>query len=141
MARRPAISIEQSLRANFFAENDIKQYMGVKAGSDDHQVSPLTSGDTGGTIIEGVALNDADDGEGLAVVFSGPCFARAEGAVTRGDLLESIYDATEAKNGNMKTLATLADGSMIAARAMEDAADGEYFLVNVILQMQLATSG
>lgn len=140
MARTPSISVEQAVRGTFVAEGAVKQYMGVKKGSDDHQVAPLTSGNTSGTIIVGVALNDADDGESVAVCLSGPCMARANGSVTRDDLLESIYNATAAKNGNMKTVTALANGKMIAGRALEAAADAEEFKIDLIAQMQLATS-
>jgi len=140
MARTPSIELGQSFAGSFFAEGAIKQYMGVKKGSDDHQVKPLADSDTSGTLIEGIAQFEADDGESVSVVLLGPSVARAKGSVTRGDLLECIYDAVADKNGNMKTITVLANGKMIAAIALEAAADGENFKVMLIRQMQLAVS-
>lgn len=139
MARSIALS-KSPLSGTYKADGAIYQYMAVKAGTDDHQVAPLDSGDTSGTIIVGIAQNDANDTEAVEVVILGPTKARAEGSVTRDDLLEAIYDATANKNGNLKTLSALANGKMIAALAEEDAADGENFWVNLIKQMQFATS-
>lgn len=120
---------------------DVRQYMGVKKGSDELHVTPLDSGDTSGTAIIGIAQADADDDESVRVRLFGPSLVRAEGAVAENDLCESIYDATEDKNGNMKKLSSLAqDGSMIACKALEDAADGEYFKALVLCMPRLAIS-
>ena len=65
---------------------------------------------------------------------------RANGAVTRGDLLEAIYSATTLLNGSLKTLTTCAAGGMMTARALEDAADGAYFMVMVECRKQTAVA-
>lgn len=137
---RPSVSLEFSPSGSYFAEGAIKQYMAVKKGTADNQVKPLDSGDTAVTVIKGFALNDADDGAGLTVILSGPCMGRANGSVTSGDMLEAIYNATSDKNGNVKTITACANGSMIAARALEDAADTAYFLIFVECRKQVATS-
>lgn len=137
---RPAVSLEGSPHGSYYAEGAVKQYMAVKKGTADNQAKPLDSGDTAVTVIIGFALNDADDGAGFTVIHGGPCRGRANGAVTRGDMLEAIYNATAEKNGNVKTITTCANASMIAARAMEDAADGAYFLIFAEIRKQVATS-
>lgn len=137
---RPSVSLEGSASGSYYAEGAIKQYMAVKKGTADNQVKPLASGDTAVTVIVGFALNDADDGAGLTVIHSGPCMARANGTITRDDMLEAIYNATAEKNGNVKTITTCANASMIAARAMEDAADAAYFLIFAEIRKQVATS-
>jgi len=147
MAISPAISCV-GFDGSFTAETqttggskDVRQYMGVKVGSDDNNVTPLGSGDTAGTVIEGIAQADADDSEAIKVRLSGISKVRASGAVTRGDLCECIYSATEAANGSMKALTSMAqDGSMIACKALEDAADGEFFKALLICQPRLAIS-
>jgi hypothetical protein len=97
---------------------------------------PLASGDTAGTKIEGFLQADANDGDGVLVRVEGVTMARAEGSVTRGDELEAIYDTTEDKNGNLKTITPGSAGQMIAARALESAADAEYFKVQIVKQLQ-----
>jgi len=140
----PCEGIDGSFVAETNADNsfDVRQYMGVKVGSDDNNVTPLASSDTAGTVIVGIAQADADDGESVRVRLSGVSKVRAQSdGVTRGDLCECIKDTAEDKNGNMKTLgATLASGSMIACRALEDAADGEFFKAMITCKKQLATS-
>ena len=133
---------EGSFKAETNAGKDVRQYMGVKAGSDDQSVTPMASTDTsGGPVIVGIAQYDADNGETVLVRVGGVSMARASGAVTRNDLLECVYNADEAKNGSMKTLTTLAQsGGMIAAKALEDAADGEIFKVQVLCQIRLPIS-
>lgn len=114
-----------------------RQYMAVKKGTADNQVMPLEDGDDAGTLIVGFLQKDANDGESVAVRVSGTTLARASGGVTRGDLLEAIHDADdEDENGSLKTLATLANDLMIAAEALEAAADKEYFKVLIHKQMQ-----
>jgi len=119
-----------------------RQYMAVKKGTADNQVKPLEDGDDAGTVIVGFLQKDADDGESVAVRISGVTWARAEGSVTRGDLLEAVHDATdEDKNGNLKNQGTpISVTEMIAAEALESAADGEYFKVQIHKQMQVASS-
>jgi len=118
-----------------------RQYMAVKKGTADNQVKPLEDGDDSATVIVGFLQEDADDGESVAVRISGTSWGRAEGSVTRGDILEAIHDQTdEDKNGNLKTLdpsTTLAHGKMVAAEALEGAADGEYFKIQIHKQMQV----
>lgn len=114
--------------------------MGVKKGTNDNQVTALTSGDTAVTVIVGVALNDADAGQSVTVASFGPCMARANGSITRDDLLECIYNATAEKNGNMKTITACANQSMIAGRALEAAADAAEFMMMLELRKPLATS-
>jgi len=136
----PCEGIDGSFSAETNTSLDVRQYMGVKVGTDDNNVTPLASTDTSGTIITGIAQADANDGETVRVRLSGVSKVRANGAVTRGDLCECIYDATEDKNGFMKSLSALANGKMIACQALEDAADGEFFKAMIIRQMQLALS-
>jgi hypothetical protein len=117
-----------------------RQYMAVKKGTADNQVKPLEDGDDAATAIVGFLQADADHGESVRVRLEGISWARAQGAVTRGDVLEAIHDATdEDKNGNLQALATLAAaGGMIAAEALEAAADGEYFKIRILKQKKLA---
>jgi len=127
--------------ATFIAESDVRQYMGVKKGSDERHVMPLASTDTAGTVIIGVAQADADSGESVKVRLFGPSLVRASGGISQNDLCECVYNATEDKNGNMKKLTALAqDGSMIACRALEDAADLEYFKALILCMPRLAIS-
>jgi len=135
MALTPAIELT-GIDATFIAEGDIKKYMGVKAGTADNQVKPLESGDSAGTVIVGVAQMDADDGEAVRVRIAGVSWVRAQGSISRGDLCQCIYNATEEKNGNMKKLTSLADGKMIACEALEAAADGEYFKALIVRRIQ-----
>ena len=118
-----------------------RQYMAVKKGTADNQVMPLEDGDDSAIVIVGFLQADADDGESVAVRIAGTSWGRAEGAVTRSDVLEAIHDQTdEDKNGNLKTLdpsTTLAHGLMIAAEALESAADGEYFKIRIMKQLQV----
>lgn len=137
---RPSVSLESSITASYFAEGAIKQYMAVKKGTLDNQVKPLDSGDTAVTVIVGFALNDADSGASVPICIEGPCMARAQGAVTRDNALEAIYNATAEKNGNVKTITTCAGGAMIAGRALEDAADTAYFLIYAEIRKQLAVA-
>ena len=133
---------EGSFKAETNAGKDVRQYMGVKAGSDDQSVTPLSDSDTsGGPVIVGIAQYDANDGETVLVRMGGTSMARANGAVSRNDLLECVYDADESKNGSMKKLTALAqNGGMIAAKALEDAADGELFRVQVLCAIRLPIS-
>jgi len=138
----PAIPCE-GIDGSFFAETntslDVRQYMGVKVGTDDNNVTPLASTDTSGTVITGIAQADADNGESVRVRLSGVSKVRASGAVTRGDLCECVYNAAENKNGGMKKIVVgtnhLIAGEMAACRALEDAADGEYFKAMVICEI------
>jgi len=143
MAISPAIPCE-GIDGSFTAETqdtgsyDVRQYMGVTVGSDDNYVTPLANTSTsGGPIISGVAQADADDAESVRIRLSGISKVRASGAVTRGDYCECIGHASdESLNGAMKTLTALADDGMIACRALEDAADGEYFKAMILIQVQ-----
>ena len=130
-----------SYRAETNAGLDVRQYMGVKAGSDELHVTPLASTDTAGTVIKGIAQADADNQESVRVVLGGVSLVRASGAIAENDLCECIYDASEDKNGSMKKLTSLAqDGSMIACKALENAADGEFFKALVLCLPRLAIS-
>lgn len=141
-ALSPAIALNGNDGSYFLEKVDSvegRQYMAVKKGSSDNQVKPLESGDTAATTIVGFLQADADNGESVCVRLEGTTWARAQGSVTRGDVLEAIYNATEDKNGNLQTLATLAaSGKMIAAEALEGAADGEYFKIRILKQVKLA---
>lgn len=136
----PLEGIDASMKLEKVDSVEGRQYMAVKKGTADNQVKPLESGDTAGTVIVGFLQKDADDGESVPVRISGTTWARAEaGGVTRGDLLEAIYNATEDKNGNLKNQGTpIPVTEMIAAEALESAADGEYFKVQILKQMQVA---
>lgn len=117
-----------------------RQYMAVKKGVADNQVSPLEDNDDAATVIVGFLQADADDGESVRVRLEGITWARAEGSgIVRGVVLQAVHDATdEDKNGNLKLLSTLtAGGGMIAAEALEAAADGEYFKIRILKQMKL----
>jgi len=93
MARTPAITLDSPFHGSYFAEGGILQYRAVKPGTDDWQVKPLVIGDvaTSGTIIEGVAQEDALDGESVKVVLFGPTWAYNSGGVARNQRVEAIY--------------------------------------------------
>jgi len=142
MARTPAIPMANPFVGSFETEADILAYHAVIAGTDDHQVTAMTTGSSGdGTVIAGVAQHDADDGEWVSVAYFGVTWAYAEGAITRDDPVEAIYSATAADNGKFSTCSgAYTTGKMIAGIALEDAADGEKFKLFLTRHIQLALS-
>lgn len=141
MARRPAIAAYPRCEGSFYVEtNTVYQYMAVKPGSDDHQVMALESGDSDGVACLGIAQYEALANEAVSVVWLGPSFAKADGSITCLDAVGASYSATATENGELVTLSTLANGGMILAVALEDAADDEEFWAAIVLQYQLATS-
>jgi len=74
MARTPSIPMKNPFQASFETESDVLQYLAVKPGTDDHQVTNLTNTghDAGdGGIITGIPQKDALDGEVVGVVYYG----------------------------------------------------------------------
>lgn len=141
MARTPAISAYPCFEATFFAEAAVKQYMAVKPGSDDHQITLLENGvDSDGIACLGIVQNDANANEAVRVVFGGPSKARADGSVSVLNSLVASASATADENGELVVVSVLANASMILAVALEDAADDEYFWANIVMQYQLATA-
>jgi len=142
MARTPAIPMETPYKGSFEAEGDILQYHAVIAGTDDHQVKELERGESGdGVNIEGVAQEDALDGNSVPVVHFGITWAFASGAITRGDEVEAIYSATAAENGRFKTISgAYGAGKMISGIALEDAEDGAKFKLFLHRRKQVALS-
>jgi len=142
MARTPAIPMANPFEGSFETEADILQYLAVIPGTDDHQVTAMTTGSSGdGTVISGIAQFDALDGEWVAVRYFGPSWAYADGAITRDNAVEAIYSATAANNGRMKAISGVyTAGKMIAGIALEDAADGEKFKVFLTRHIQVALS-
>jgi len=122
--RTPAIPVD-GIDASFEAEGAIYQYMGVIPGTDDHQVAPVGAGVvvTDGADIDGIAQEDANDGEAVCVRISGVSWAYNIGGVTRHDALCPVGNVTGNINGSMATADPTISytGKMIAGRALEDA--------------------
>ena len=124
MGRSPAIPVV-GIDGSFEAEGAIYQYMAVIPGTDDHQVAPIGAGIvvTDGPDIEGIAQEDANDTEAVAVRISGVSWAYNIGGVTRNDALCPVGNVTGNINGSMATADPTVSytGKMIAGRALEDA--------------------
>ena len=144
MSRRatPSIAMDSPFHGSFDCElNDVDyriyQYHGVKAGTNDYQVTAMDSGDAqnGGCVdFVGVAQEDALENESVKVVMFGPTWAYNTGGVARGARIECIYNATAANNGWFITAnpATNWVNLMIHAVALETAVDLAKFKAFVI---------
>lgn len=125
MARTPAITLDSPFHGSYFAEDRVYQYHAVKPGTDDWQVKAMEVGDDAddGTVIEGVAQEDALEGESVKVVFFGPTWAYNTGGVARNQRVEAIYNATVTDNGwfAIANPATNWVNKMIAGYALEAA--------------------
>jgi len=131
MSRRvtPSIPLDNPFHGSYDCElnnNDerIYQYHAVKPGTNDYQVHAMEAGDDAndGTIIEGVAQEDALEGESVKVVLFGPTWAYCyDGAgIARNALVEAIHDAADADNGWFQTIgAGSYTSTMVAGIALE----------------------
>jgi len=141
MAIRPSISIKQRVTGSFYCADDdttfatgatvIRQYRPVKdSSSGDNYVTPLVVGDLDGTIIVGIAQDDALLGNSVLVTLAGVSIVKAFGAITRGNALEAVGTGTSDNYGSVKAVASGASAvnQMVVGVALEDAADGAEFL-------------
>ena len=131
MSRRvtPAIAMDPQIHGSYECElnnNDerIYQYHAVKPGTNDYQVHAMEAGDDSGdgTIVEGIAQEDALEHESVKVVLFGPTWAYCYdgGAITRNQLLEAIHDAADADNGWVRPITGASyTGKMITGMALE----------------------
>ncbi len=119
----------------------VRKGLPVIAGTVDNQVKPIATGTS--TIlatIEGIAQDDANDGQTTRVAIAGQvCIARVKGTITRGDYLQcKTGSTTDAENGSPETQGTIANGDLIVARALEDGTDQSYIKVVVLMQKKTA---
>lgn len=142
MAKTPAIPMYNDNKGTFAVEGNSLQYHAVIPGTDDHQVKELTTGSSGdGIIISGVLQEDALDGENAPVIYKGPTWGFASGAIVRDNVVEAIYSATAAENGRFKAISgAYAAAKMLSGIALEDAVDGAKFKLDLTRHVQVATS-
>ena len=120
---------------------EVRKGLPVIAGTVDNQVKPIPTGTT--TIlstIEGIAQDDGNAGDALRVAVAGQvAIARVKGTVTRGDnLICKTGSTTDAENGSLEAQATIVNGDMIVAKALEDGTDQSYIKVMVQMYEQTA---
>jgi hypothetical protein len=115
----------------------VRKGLGVIAGTVDNQVKPIATGETGSvlTTIEGIAQDDANDGQTTRVAIAGQvCLARITSTCNRGDYLTCEEGSTtDTENGMLQAQTTIANGDLIVARALEDGTDKSYIKVIVML--------
>ena len=141
MAITPAINMDNPFHGTFECEGDSLQYHAVIPGTDEYQVKEMTGGAVGdGTIIAGVLQDDQDDGEQGKVVYFGPTWAIAQGAITRDNVVTAIYSAIAAENGRFSFVDSnaIAAGKMLSGIALEDAEDGGVFKLFLDRRIQIA---
>ncbi|MBT6225472.1 MAG: hypothetical protein HOI47_02320 [Candidatus Scalindua sp.] len=120
---------------------EVRKGLPVIGGTVDNQVMPIATGTS--TIldtIEGIAQDDANDGATTRVAVAGQiCIARVKGTVTRGDsLICKTGSTTDAENGSLEAQATIVNGDLIVAKALEDGTDQSY--IKVVVQLYRVTA-
>jgi hypothetical protein len=119
----------------------VRKGLPVIGGTVDNQVKPIPTGtSTILTTIEGIAQDDANDGQTTRVAVAGQiAVARVNGSVTRGDnLICKTGSTTDAENGSLETQATIVNGDLIVGKALEDGTDKSYIKIMVQLYEQTA---
>jgi hypothetical protein len=114
----------------------VRKGLPVIGGTVDNQVKPIATGSSSMlNTIQGIAQDDANDGDTTRVAVAGQiAIARVNGSVTRGDyLIAKTGSTTDAENGSLETQATITDGDVIVAKALEDGTDKSYIKVMVLL--------
>ena len=119
------------------ADVEVRKGLPVIGGTVDNQVKPIPTGTT--TILStivGIAQDDANAGQTTRVAIAGQvCLARVKGSVTRNDsLIAKTGSTTDNINGSLQAQATIVNGDLIVARALEDGTDGSYIKVVVVMQ-------
>ncbi|HEC65156.1 MAG TPA: hypothetical protein ENI23_07680 [bacterium] len=122
---------------------EVRKGLPVIAGTVDNQVKPIPTGTSASvlTTIVGIAQDDGNAGDTVRVAVAGQvCIARVKGTVTRNDsLVAENGSTTDAENGSLETQATIANGDLIVARALEDGTDQSYIKVLVVMQEKTAS--
>lgn len=123
------------------ADVEVRKGLPVIGGTVDNQVKPIPTDTT--TIlstIEGIAQDDANAGDTTRVAVAGQvCLARVKGSVTRGDnLIAKTGSTTDNINGSLEAQATIVNGDLVVAKALEDGTDGSFIKVVVVMNEQTA---
>lgn len=118
------------------ADVEVRKGLPVIAGTVDNQVKPIPTGSSSMlNTIQGIAQDDANAGDTTRVAVAGQiAVARVKGTVTRGDyLIAKTGSTTDNINGSFESQATIVNGDLIVAKALEDGTDGSFIKVMVML--------